>query len=69
MNIVNIPESLLLKRWKKSAMDEVNACNQNSTNMRDPTFATTYVTFVERYKRMVNATLECGSSEHLRSTI
>lgn len=69
MNIVDIPASLLLKRWNKSAKDEVNACNGNSASMRDLTFSTTYITFVECCKRMVNATLKCGSQEHLRSTI
>jgi hypothetical protein len=69
LNIVSMPDCLVLNRWTKSAKAEVNATNANCSNQRDPTFITTYVTFVERCKRMVNAAFECGKPEYIRSTI
>jgi hypothetical protein len=69
MNIVNMPDCVVLHRWSKGAKDAVNASNANSSGLRNPAFITSYVTFVERCKRMVTAAFECGKPEYLRSSI
>lgn len=68
LNIVVMPNSLILTRWTKGVKDVVNAANANSSSQRDPTFVTTYVTVVERCKRMVNAAFTCGNPEEIRNT-
>jgi len=69
LNIVNMTDCVVLHRWTKGAKDVVNALNATSSGLRNPAFITSYVTFVERYKRMVNAAFECGDPEYLRSSI
>ncbi|GAU48367.1 hypothetical protein TSUD_282670 [Trifolium subterraneum] len=69
LNIVVLPECLVLERWTKCAKDAINASNANSSSHRDPAFITTYVMFVERCKRMVKAAFDCGKLEDIRSTI
>lgn len=47
LNIVVMPNSLILTRWTKDVKDLLNAANANSSSQRDPAFVTTYVTLVE----------------------
>jgi len=46
LNIVVMPNSLILPRWTKGAKNAVNASNVNSSSQRDSTFVTTYVTLL-----------------------
>jgi hypothetical protein len=69
LDIVVMPECLVLKRWTKLAKVEINAMNGNSSSHRDPAFICSYVTFVERCKRMVIAAFLCGKPEVIQSTI
>ena len=68
LNIVVMPNSLILARWTKSVKDDVNAANANSSSQRDLAFVTTYVTLVERCKRMVNVAFTCGNPEEICNT-
>jgi len=54
LNIVVMPTCIVLPRWTKSIKDAINAANASSSSQRDPAFVITYVTLVERCKRMVN---------------
>jgi hypothetical protein len=69
LNIVVLPECLVMERWTKRAKDGINAQNANSSSHRDPAFVTTYVMFVERCKRMANAVLKCGDPEYIHKTM
>lgn len=68
LNIVVMPDCIVLPRWTKCVKDLVNAANASSSSQRDPTFITSYVTLVERCKRMVKAALQCGNPEEIRNT-
>lgn len=69
LNVVVVPECIVLDRWTKLAKDSINAVNANSSSQRNPAFITSYVTFLERCKRMVNDAFECGNPEIIRQTI
>ena len=69
LNIVNMPDCVVLHRWTKGAKDVVNVSNATSSGLRNPAFIISCVTFVERCKRMVNAAFECGDPKYLRSSI
>ena len=68
LNILVMPPSIVLERWTKGVKDAVNAANASNGSQRDPAFVTTYVTLVERCKRMVNAAFQCGKPDEICST-
>jgi len=69
LNIVAMPQILVMERWTKRAKDGMNTQNANSSSHRDPAFVTTYVMFMERCKRMANAVLKCGDPEYIHKTM
>lgn len=67
LNIVNLPECLVLNRWRKNAKDAVFTSNDGSCNSWDPSMVGQYLRLVERFKRMAKAVLKNGRPEHIRS--
>lgn len=69
LNIIVMPNSIILPRWTKGVKDAVNAANANSSSQHDPAFVTSYATLVERCKRLLNAAFQCGNNpEEIRNT-
>lgn len=65
LNIVNLPECVVLKRWTKGAKDSVGVLNPS----RDPSLWCQYVALVENCKNMAKEAYECGRVEEMRKTI
>lgn len=67
LNIVNLPECVVLNRWRKNVKDSVFTPNDPSCNEWDPSMVGHYLRLVERFKRMAKAVVKNGKPEHIRS--
>lgn len=66
MNIVNLPETIVYKRWTKGAKDSIGV---NTANSQDPRMVSTYFELVEQSKLMAKEAFECGKPQLLRETV
>lgn len=69
LNIVIIPECVVLKRWTKAAKDSIGVINSNGSTSRDSGLWFLNLGLVEHCKDLVKAAYECGKIEHMRKTI
>lgn len=69
LNIVQLPETVILKRWTKGAKDDVGILNVSNALSRDPGLWCHYVALVEHCKEMAKEAYELGRPEHLRKLI
>lgn len=69
LDIVNLPHTVVYKRWTKGAKDSVGIPPTNMDRSRDPALVGQYVGFMEHCKNLANAAFECGVPQHIRETI
>lgn len=69
LDIVTLPESLVLKRWTKNAKDSLVACIPKINISSEPALVSRYTNMVERCKRMVVAAVKCGKPQLVRNTV
>jgi hypothetical protein len=69
LNIVTLPECLVINRWTKHAKDSIAVCNPNNNLSSDPTAISKFTNVVERCKRMAVAVIKCGKPQLMRSTL
>jgi hypothetical protein len=69
LNIVILPESLVMKRWTKNAKDGLAMSSSKNNLSVEPTSLSQFTTVVERCKRMAVAVVKCGKPQLLRSTL
>jgi hypothetical protein len=69
LNIVTLPDSLVINRWTKHAKDVIVFCNPKTSLSIEPTAVSKFSNVVERCKRMAVAVVKCGKPQLMRSTL
>ncbi|MCH91173.1 protein FAR1-RELATED SEQUENCE 5-like [Trifolium medium] len=69
LNIVMLPECLVINRWTKHAKDAIAVCNPKTNLSIESTTVSKFTNVVERCKRMVVAVVKCGKPQLMRSTL
>lgn len=69
LDIVQLPDCLVLNRWRKSAKDSISIPNSGSSCGWDPALVSQYVAVLERCKRLAKALVTCRNPDLLRSVI
>lgn len=69
LDIVQLPDCLVLNRWRKSAKDSISIPNSGSSCGWDPALVSQYVVVLERCKRLAKALVTCRNPDLLRSVI
>jgi hypothetical protein len=71
LNIVTLPDCLVVKRWMKNAKDGIASCSpkKNLSIEPTPTIVSKFTTMVEKCERMVVAVVKCGKPQLMRSTL
>jgi hypothetical protein len=69
LNIVTLPECLVINRWTKHAKDAIAVCNPKTNLSIEPTAVSKFTNVVERCKRMAVAVVKCGKPQLMRSTL
>lgn len=69
LDIVTLPECLVLKRWTKNAKDSITLSIPKKDLSREPTMVSQFTNLVERCKRMAVAAVKCGKPQLMRNTV
>jgi hypothetical protein len=69
LNIVTLPDCLMIKRWMKGAKDGIVVCSPKKNLSVEATSVSQFTTVVEKSKRMAVAVVKCGKPKLLRSTL
>jgi hypothetical protein len=69
LNIVMLPDCLVIKRWTKNAKDGIASYTPKKNLPIEPASVSQFTTVVEKCKRMVVAVVKCGKPQLMRSTL
>jgi hypothetical protein len=69
LNIVMLPDCLVIKRWTKNAKDGIASYTPKKNLPIDPMSVSQYTTVVEKCKRMAVAVVKCGKPQLMRGTV
>jgi hypothetical protein len=69
LNIVMLPDCLVIKRWTKNAKDGIASYTPKKNLPIEPASVSQFTTVVEKCKRMVVASVKCGKPQLMRSTL
>jgi len=60
LEIVNLPQCVIMPRWTKSAKDSIPAFEGNNNSDSDPASISAFLWIVDSCKRMANVVVRCG---------
>lgn len=69
LNIVNLPETVVYKRWTKTAKDYVDISRIKNECDIDLALVAQYVGFMHHCKRLAESAFKCWVARHIRETI
>lgn len=69
LDIVQLPGTVILKRWTKDAKDSIGMLDEKKSLSHDPLLWCTYVGLVEHSKAMAKEAYKCGRLDIMRKSI